>query len=208
VVKSANFASNRQEGATHPLSAFLSVSCSRDGKPRGDRLNDRLAADLRARRPGALEELLATFGREIQAVAYLVLHSQPDAEEVVIDTMVTAWRRGDTLRDPAALRTWLLRIATRHALSRRRRAAAPSTPLLPDDDRVVGDTAPPLERVALLQALAELPPHMRAAVALHYVADLTVDDVALALGRSRNTVKSQLRIGLERLRVLLDDGGR
>ena len=180
----------------------------RDGKPRGDRLNDRLAADLRARRPGALEELLATFGREIQAVAYLVLHSQPDAEEVVIDTMVTAWRRGDTLRDPAALRTWLLRIATRHALSRRRRAAAPSTPLLPDDDRVVGDTAPPLERVALLQALAELPPHMRAAVALHYVADLTVDDVALALGRSRNTVKSQLRIGLERLRVLLDDGGR
>jgi DNA-directed RNA polymerase specialized sigma24 family protein len=40
------------------------------------------------------------------------------------------------------------------------------------------------------------------------VADLTVDDVAVALGRSRNTVKSQLRIGLQRLRLLLDDGGR
>ena len=194
-------------GAAHPLSAFLSVSCVRDGKPRGDRLNDRLAADLRARRPGALEELLATFGREIQAVAYLILHSQPDAEEVVVDTMVTAWRRADTLREPAALRTWLLRIATRHALSRRR-AAAPSTPLLPDDDRIVGDTGPSIGRIALLQALAELPPQMRAAVALHYVADLTVDDVALALGRSRNTVKSQLRVGLERLRLLLDDGGR
>jgi RNA polymerase sigma-70 factor (ECF subfamily) len=180
----------------------------RDGKPRGDRLNDRLAADLRARRPRALEELLATFGREIQAVAYLILHSQPDAEEVVVDTMVTAWRRAETLREPAALRTWLLRIATRHALSRRRRAAAPSTPLLPDDDRAVGALAPSIERVALLQALAQLPPQMRAAVALHYVADLTVDDVALALGRSRNTVKSQLRIGLERLRLLLDDGGR
>ena len=179
----------------------------RDGKPRGDRLNDRLAADLRARRPGALEELLATFGREIQAVAYLILHSQPDAEEVVVDTMVTAWRRADTLREPAALRTWLLRIATRRALSRRR-AATPSTPLLPDDDRIVGDTAPSIERVALLQALAELPPQMRAAMALHYMSDLTVDDVALALGRSRNTVKSQLRIGLERLRLLLDDGGR
>ncbi len=180
----------------------------KDGKPRGDRLNDRLAADLRARRPGAVEELLATFGREIQAVAYLVLHNQPDAEEVVVDTMVTAWRRADTLREPVALRTWLLRIAMRHALSRRRRAVTPSTPLLPDDDRVVGALAPSIERAALLEALAELPPQIRAAVALHYLTDLTVDDVAVALGRSRNTVKSQLRVGLERLRLLLDDGGR
>ena len=94
-------------------------------------LTERLAAELRARHPDAIEELLATFGAEIQALAYLVLGSQPDAEEVVIDTMVQAWRKADDLRDPAALRTWLLRIATRQALSRRRRAR-PMLPLRAD----------------------------------------------------------------------------
>ena len=45
--------------------------------------------------------------------------------------MVQAWRKADDLRDPAALRTWLLRIATRQALSRRRRAR-PMLPLRAD----------------------------------------------------------------------------
>ena len=110
-----------------------------DEKSRGDRLNDRLAEDLHARRPGALEEVLARFGQQIQAVAFLILHNQSDAEEMVVETMVTAWRRAETLRESAALRNWLLRIATRHALSRRRRPSVPTTPLLASVDRSVGD---------------------------------------------------------------------
>lgn len=54
--------------------------------------------------------------------------------------------------------------------------------------------------MVLLQALAVLPARMRAALVLHYYADLSVDEAAHALGTSRNTVKSQLREGLRRLR--------
>jgi RNA polymerase sigma factor (sigma-70 family) len=60
------------------------------------------------------------------------------------------------------------------------------------------------EHVALVQGLATLPIRSRAAVILHYYADLPVAEVAAVMGTSQNTVKSQLRTGLARLRELLD----
>ena len=119
--------------------------------------------------------------------------------------MVTAWRKGDQLRDPSALGAWLVRIAARHAITRRRRIGA--TLAMPPEaaERLAGAGAPSIDGVALRDALATLPPRMRAAVVLHYYADLTVDGVATALGRSPNTIKSQLREGLVRLRRHLDD---
>lgn len=150
--------------------------------------------------------MLAEHGRRIQGVAYLILGSHADAEEVVMDTMVTVWHRIGDLRDPAALAGWLLRIATRHALTRRRRIGA-TLPLLPEQaERIAGAGAPSIDGVALRDALATLPPRMRAAVVLHYYADLTVEGVATALERSPNTIKSQLREGLARLRRQLDVG--
>ena len=68
------------------------------------------------------------------------------------------------------------------------------------------DTAA-LDRAVLKDALGSLPPRVRAAIALRYYADLNVDEVAAALGTSRNTVKTQLRIGLDRLRDHLRDRG-
>lgn len=119
--------------------------------------------------------------------------------------MVTAWRKGSELRDPNALGAWLLRIATRHALTRQRRIGA-TLPLLPEQAaRLTGAAAPSIDGVALRDALATLPPRMRAAVVLHYYADLTVDGVANALERSPNTIKSQLREGLAQLRVRLSE---
>lgn len=169
-------------------------------------LFERLVDDLRAQRPEAMEQLLATFGRELQAIAYLVLGSRADAEEVVMDTMVIAWRKAATLREPHALRRWLIRIATHQAVSRKRRIG--TALLLPgESERVPGGEVPSIDRVALLEALAKLPREMRAAVVLHYYADLTTPEVAEGLGKSQNTVKAQLREGLRRMRAELGESG-
>ena len=117
--------------------------------------------------------------------------------------MVTAWNKIGGLREADALEAWVLRIATRHALSRRRRTGA-ALPLLDETaGRLVGAGTPSLDHVALADALATLPPRVRAALVLHYYADLTVERVAEVLGRSPNTVKTQLRLGLARLRTEL-----
>src|SRR3954471_3615424 len=157
---------------------------------------------LRRGEPEVLAELLSQYGREIQGVAYLILRNSADAEDVLMDTLLTALDRGSSLRDATAMRQWLLKIATNHALSRRRRFRRVTwTQIAPDP---AGPSIDTTEHVALVQGLATLPLRSRAAVVLHYYADLTVADVAAVMGTSQNTVKSQLRTGLARLRELLD----
>ena len=167
------------------------------------------AADLRARRPEVIDDLLGECGPAMQGVAYLILRNHADAEEVVVDTMVTAWQKAHTLRNDEALRTWLLRIATRHALSRRRRRR-PQEQLAPEHHHLLTDRGVDPDRLALSEAVALLPPRMRAAIALHHYAGLTVAETASALGKSENTIKTQLREGLARLRETLasDDADR
>ena len=89
---------------------------------------------LRGHQPEVLDHLLATYGPEIQGVAYLILRDPSAAEDVVIDTLLTALDRGEQLRDATAIRAWLLRIATNRATL----ACDPRAPMyldLPGPDR-------------------------------------------------------------------------
>jgi RNA polymerase sigma-70 factor (ECF subfamily) len=161
-----------------------------------------LAASLRDKRTGAIGLLLDLYGQDIKRIAYAIVRNHADADEIVMDTLVTAWARSNQLRDDNALRAWLLRIGARHALSRRRRAR---------DNTELGERAsgaPPLaesvvDRVAVHQALDELPPKIRAVVALHYIAGMTVPQIASVIGTSPNTIKTQLQLGRSRLRAAL-----
>lgn len=157
---------------------------------------------LRRGEPQVLAELLAQHGREIQGVAYLILRNRDDAEDVLMDTLITALDRGASLRDASAMRQWLLKIATNEALRRQRRIRRVTWLQLSPD--TPGPATDRTDHVALVQGLATLPIRSRAAVVLHYYADLPVADVAAVMGTSQNTVKSQLRTGLARLREVLD----
>ncbi len=167
-------------------------------------MDARIAELVRAGSDEALDALYARYADEIQGVAFLILRDRFEAEDVMAETLITAWRRGRDLRDGAALRPWLMRIAANHALGMRRKRRD----VRPLDDVVVpiaDPTAPIASRLALMAAVDRLPIEMRAAVVLHYFADLSVDDVARALGKSPNTIKSQLRVGLGQLRAAWDD---
>jgi RNA polymerase sigma factor (sigma-70 family) len=172
-----------------------------------DRLDESLVRQLRQRRPEALEELLARHGREIQAVAFLILRDRSAAEDVLVETAMVAWERARELRDPGALRAWLLRTATNRSLSARRRSVRVLPLTVVPDERMLGTVRDPgpeiVVRVALLAGMAALPPRMRAAVVLRYYADLSVADVAACLGTSPNTIKAQLQTALDKLRVSL-----
>jgi RNA polymerase sigma-70 factor (ECF subfamily) len=152
-----------------------------------------------------LDVLLDEYGRELQRVAFLILHDAAAAEDVVADTLITALERGASLRDAGTLRAWLLKIAANHALQHRRRSIRiVQLDLLPEPADV-RDRTDAADRAALWQGVAALPPRTRAAIVLHYYSDLPVVDVATALGVSVNTVKSQLKSGLEHLRSALAD---
>jgi RNA polymerase sigma factor (sigma-70 family) len=120
-----------------------------------------------------------------------------DPEDLVQTTFEHAVRNLDRLQRAESLWPWLVTIETREAFRLRRRLGAalsregPVGPR-PDDD--------PADLADLRDALRRLPARVRAAVVLHYMADLTVADTATALGVSENTIKSQLKTGLRKLK--------
>jgi RNA polymerase sigma-70 factor (ECF subfamily) len=170
-------------------------------------MNDAVLAEaLQAGSPDVLDRLLARFGTEIQTVAYLILRDHQDAEDVVVETLLAALQHLKELRDPTALRPWLLRIATNRALGVRRRGARMvHLEVLPDPGSSRDATSESATRLTLLAGVDALPARMRAAVVLRYYADLSVEEVAVALGRSPNTIKSQLQVALDHLRRGLAD---
>jgi RNA polymerase sigma factor (sigma-70 family) len=144
-------------------------------------------------------------GPMLLAAARVITLDNDEAEDLVQATFELALRHLDALREPAALRAWLLTIQTREAFRVLRRIRR----LVSLDGRVaeIGTSGPDLaQRADVGRALAALPRRTRAAIALHHLAGLTVAETARALGVSDNTIKSQLRVGLARLREELRDG--
>lgn len=175
------------------------------------------AATLRAIARGeeaALGTLYDRYSRPCYAFALRMLGSEPDAEEVVQETFLRAWRSAATY-DPAraSVSSWLLAI-TRNLcideLRRRRRNAAPvaideALPL-PATDRtdVAAEKALDAERVRA--ALASLPGEQRSAIELVYYHGLTSNEVGRLLGVPAPTVRSRLRLGLLKLAGILRPG--
>lgn len=119
---------------------------------------DRLAA-ARQGNAGAFAELAEPYRREIQVHCYRILGSLNDAEDMVQETMLRAWKRLDTYEGRAAFRAWLYKIATNVCLDlldkRRRRAKRllPSNLFSPADPHK--PIEPPVAEILWLEPLPE-----------------------------------------------------
>lgn len=121
------------------------------------------------------------------------------ADDAVAEAFARALERADRIRDPLP---WLYRTAFRLAAEdlRQERRERPE----PESGR----EQPPASAAglgALVPALRQLSPAQRAAIVLHYEADLPVRDVARQMGTSAAAVKVHLFRGRRRLRELLGD---
>jgi RNA polymerase sigma factor (sigma-70 family) len=163
------------------------------------------AQALRRGRPEVLADLLARYGRDMQAVAYLIVRDRAAAEDIVADSLLAALDHGHHLRDDDALRSWLLRIATNRALRHRQRSARIVELEVVDGAVAEVRGVASDESIVLWQAVRALPPRMRAAIALRYYLDLPVEQVAEVLEVSPNTIKTQLKSALAHLRTALAD---
>jgi RNA polymerase sigma-70 factor (ECF subfamily) len=132
------------------------------------------------------------------------------AEDALQDVFVLAYRKLRWLRDPASVRPWLYRMATRHALrTLRARSRRLESQLLDEEWAQITRhaTEASLERSLTSEqariAIAQLPAISRAVLSLHYLEALPLADVARVLGIPVGTAKSRLAAGLGRLRRLL-----
>lgn len=143
------------------------------------------------------------YGDVLRTVA-LAVGDRARAEEVTQEAFARAfrkWRKVSLLNRPAA---WVYVVAVNAERSRFRRDARIHSGVSTDLGVSTDPTGAVLARVVVEELLDRLPPRQRAAVVLRYLGDLTVPEVARALGCAEGTVKSTLHDALRKLRVELD----
>ena len=183
---------------------------------------DVLPADLElARRCGlgdmaAFEELYRTHAARLYSLVLRMIGSPQDAEDLLQDVFLHAYRKLGGFRGESSLGTWLYRLAVNQCLDflRGRQTKMARVTGSYDDSGMSEPVAPApvvpdaISRVDLERAIARLPDGCRTAFVLHDVEGFAHHEVADMLGVSEGTSKSQVHKARLKLRALLSGAVR
>jgi len=157
-----------------------------------------------------LEELYDAHHRQAIGLAYRILGDLGDAEEVVQEVFLSAWRTGHQY-DPSrgSGRAWILSMVRNRSIdvlrARRRRPVQQLAEGVdpPDSADVPSQAASNVDAAAARDALNALPPEQKRVIELAYFSGLSHTEIASQLETPIGTVKGRIRLGLDRLRVAM-----
>ena len=172
-----------------------------------------LLTRCRAGDTGAFRILVERYQHRALGIAFRIVRSRPDAEEIAQDAFVKAWIGVKEFRGDAAFSTWLYRIVAHRALDRvetlknRRAREEP----LEDAVAVAASADHARTRVdsrRIARLMESLPGAQRTAVALFYFEEQSVAEIALLLRMPEGTVKTNLSRARASLRKEWERGER
>jgi RNA polymerase sigma-70 factor (ECF subfamily) len=172
-------------------------------------------------RTDALSELYDRYGKLVYSIAYRVVSDAATAEEVTLDVFQRVWERASLYTaSKASVSTWLSSMAHHRGIDHLRRAQARPVevnaespdmelPLSSDeDDGPERQTEIGIERARVRAALEKIPKEQREVLYLAYFEGLTQREIVERLGEPLGTVKTRLRLGMQKLRKLLESETR
>ena len=173
---------------------------------------DLLVSVARDRDRGAFSRLFLHFGPRVKAYLRRLGLSDPEAEEMMQEVMLTVWRRAEQF-DPgkAGASTWIFTIARNRRVDALRRGRMPEIDV--DEPLLVPHPGPGVEEridlarfsARLAAAIDDLPADQADLLRRSYFEDKSHGAIAAELGLPLGTVKSRLRLAVGRLRALLGD---
>jgi RNA polymerase sigma-70 factor (ECF subfamily) len=143
--------------------------------------------------------------RRMVAYAFALTGDAGEAQDAAQEAYARAWEHWRTVRSLNDREAWVRTVVWRIAANRWRHLAAGARAIVRLGPPVTSSSDPSWERVSLVAALQQIPDAQRRAIALRYLYDLTVAEVADETGVPVGTVKSRLSRGLEALSELLGD---
>lgn len=168
---------------------------------------------------GALETLYARYSTSVFSLAMFMLRQQPLAEEVTQDVFLNIWLKAATYKaDRGEPKAWIMSIAHHRivdVIRSRRRAPPTSEPrefdlleLLPSSDASTEEEVErSLDRDRIVKALATLPEAQQQVIILAYFEGYTQSEMAEKLQQPLGTVKTRVRLAMQKLRAALEEYG-
>ncbi len=165
----------------------------------------------------AFETLYDRYCALVYSIALRALSHPSSADDVVQEVFLRLWERGGQFDGSrGSFVAWLIGVARncaideRRRLTRRMRAECP--PLAEQDDLIADRTAPDPsllgivweERLAVREALSTLPIEQRFVLELAYFQGMTQQEIANTLGHPLGTVKTRIRLGMQKVRCALE----
>lgn len=163
----------------------------------------------------ALSELYDRYARVLYAVAIKSLGTKEEAEEVVLDVFSQVWRIAERYDDrKARVDSWLFMLTRSRVLDRLRAIQrankissnsmdATQIQLLPSSVDLLEEALISERRTQVLAALEVLPIEQRLVIELAYYKGLSQSEIVAQTGLPLGTVKTRIRLGLNKLRVAL-----
>ena len=162
----------------------------------------------------ALEELYDRYRKPVYSLALRIVHDASTADEIAQEVFLKLWRQPEHYApERGRFASWLLSVTHHRAIDviRSRRTDGRFDPAhLPAGFDTRSTTVDPAdevwyreERAQVLGALAQLPAEQRRAIELAYFSGLTQSQIAVATGEPLGTVKTRIRLGMQKLRVML-----
>jgi RNA polymerase sigma-70 factor (ECF subfamily) len=160
----------------------------------------------------ALGALYDRWMRSLYSLVFHLLKDADEAEDVVEETFWQAWRKASTYEPSrGAVSTWLLTIGRRRALDRLRAKERRREESMTEEGRNLADLASGAldpqqaaegseRRAHILAALRELPNEQREALELGYFEGLSQTEIAEVTGQPLGTVKTRMRLAMQKLR--------
>jgi RNA polymerase sigma-70 factor (ECF subfamily) len=177
-----------------------------------------LVAQMAQGRQEALAALYDETSPLLNGLLRRMLEKAEDAEEVLLDVYLKAWKNAAAYSERrGSVQAWLVIMTRNAAIDRiRQHRSQPRVigfetengidPEAPDDSPET-QTAAGQRRRQIRTILAQLPAEQRQAVELAFLGGLTHFELAERLGEPLGTIKSRIRMGLIRLRTLLEEAG-
>jgi len=164
----------------------------------------------------AFDALYSKYKHAVYALCLRKTGHAADAEDLTQEVFLQVYRRVSSLRNSAAFKPWLFRVATNIILmhSRRRRVFPMSLHYISDPETsgvidvvraLIGLACEPIERIALARAIGGLPKCRRAVLVLHDIKGMSHREIAASLGVSSSATRSNLSRARHQLRGILRD---
>lgn len=167
----------------------------------------------------ALAQLYDRYHRLVFSLAFAIVHDQATAEEITLDVFMRVWQKAGVYRpDQAKVSTWLTHITRNHSIDVLRRwSARPEGHSTlwdeeamrsdPSDQNPVQAAEGSMQRERIQQALALLPEDQKQALFMAFFDGYSQSEIAEILKQPLGTVKTRIRLAMQKLRNFLQGEG-